>query len=84
MPNYFIRKIDHHFLMPQRPLERLARFVEDACRGVERHDFRRGCLVGNLGQEVGNLDEKLRLRLEAILEVESHLAACLHQQAQRR
>lgn len=76
---YFIRKIDSHFLDTKlAPLDRIANFVDDACRGVERYDFSRGCLVGNLGQEVSHLDETLRLRLEAILQDwECRLAACL-------
>lgn len=76
---YFARKLDRHLLnQEQAPLIRLAAFVDDACRGVERHDFRRGCLVGNLGQEVSVLDELLRQRLEAILvDWEKRLAACL-------
>lgn len=76
---YFARKLDRHFGKQElAPLARLASFVDDACRGVERHDFARGCLVGNLGQEVGVLDETLRLRLEAILvDWERRLAGCL-------
>jgi AcrR family transcriptional regulator len=64
---YFARKLKQHFHNPLlTPLARLAAFVDDACHGVERHAFKRGCLVGNLGQEVSALDERLRLRLEAI------------------
>ncbi|WP_291989874.1 TetR/AcrR family transcriptional regulator [Candidatus Accumulibacter sp. ACC007] len=76
---YFARKLKQHFDNPLlTPLTRLAAFVDDACRGVERHAFSRGCLVGNLGQEVSALDESLRLRLEAVLcDWERALAACL-------
>lgn len=51
----------------QPPLVRLAAFVDSACRGMERFDFKRGCLIGNLGQEVVQLEPALRLRLEQIL-----------------
>jgi len=76
---YFARKLKQHFDNPLlTPLTRLAAFVDDACRGVEKHAFTRGCLVGNLGQEVSALDESLRLRLEAVLaDWERALAACL-------
>ena len=76
---YFARKLKLHFHNPLlTPLARLAAFVDDACRGVERHAFTRGCLVGNLGQEVSALDERLRLRLEAIFsDWEQALADCL-------
>jgi AcrR family transcriptional regulator len=61
---YFARKLDRHFQNEDLShLARLAAFVDDACHGVQKHDFTRGCLVGNLGQEVNCLDEKLRLRL---------------------
>ena len=62
------------------PLARLAAFVDDACLGVEHHQFTRGCLVGNLGQEVACLSEALRFRLEAILQAwEQVLSVCLSQ-----
>lgn len=78
--DYFARKLDRHFLdTAQPPLARLQAFVDDACHGVERHDFSRGCLVGNLGQEVSALDDSLRLRLEAIFkDWEERLSACLN------
>lgn len=76
---YFARKLDRHFgNQALTPLARLSVFVDDACRGIERHQFTRGCLVGNLGQEVSVLDETLRLRLEAIFaDWERRLADCL-------
>lgn len=76
---YFAKKLDRHFGNPALPpLERLSTFIADACAGMQRHDFRRGCLVGNLGQEVSGLDEPLRQRLEAVfLDWERRLAACL-------
>lgn len=76
---YFARKLKRHFSNEAlTPLARLSAFVDDACGGMERHHYTRGCLVGNLGQEVNVLDETLRLRLEAILvDWERRLAACL-------
>lgn len=77
--DYFARKLDRHFLdtaLP--PLARIAAFVADAERGMARHQFRRGCLVGNLGQEMSALSEPFRLRLEAVFQDwEARLAACL-------
>ncbi|UCV12683.1 TetR/AcrR family transcriptional regulator [Dechloromonas denitrificans] len=77
--DYFADKLDRHFLdVTRSPLARLAAFVDDACHGVARHDFCRGCLVGNLGQEVSTLDDKLRRRLEAIFnDWEQRLGTCL-------
>jgi hypothetical protein len=45
---------------------------------MTRYAFQRGCLVGNLGQEVVQLSPELRLRLEQILlDWEALLARCL-------
>jgi TetR/AcrR family transcriptional repressor of nem operon len=76
---YFQRKLQRHFddtTLP--PLRRLQGFVDDACSGVARHHFQRGCLVGNLGQEVSQLSEAQRQQLEAIFtRWEQLLAQCL-------
>lgn len=77
--DYFARKLDRSLLAPERaPLARIAAFVADASEGMRRFDFRRGCLVGNLGQEMGALNDAYRERLDAVLrDWESRLAACL-------
>ncbi|MBO1758908.1 MULTISPECIES: TetR/AcrR family transcriptional regulator [Micrococcales] len=76
---YFARKLDRWLLEEgPSPLERLARFVNDAKAGMVRHDFERGCLVGNLGQEVSTLPEGYREALEDVLrDWERRVAACL-------
>ena len=62
------------------PLERLAAFVEEAQRGMARHRFQRGCLIGNLGQEVGVLGETFRGRLESVLLAwQARTAVCLRE-----
>ncbi len=61
---YFARKLDRWFLDAQvPPLVRIERFIADAVDGMARFDFTRGCLVGNLGQEMGALPESFRARL---------------------
>ena len=77
---YFCRKLDRHLLDEGRaPLERISEFVSDACNGLERFDFRRGCLVGNLGQEISTLPRAYRARLTEVLNGwEQRVAACLH------
>ena len=50
----------------QAPLQRLRRRMDEARHGMARHGFRRGCLVGNLSQELGPHDEVLRERLQAV------------------
>ncbi len=48
------------------PLQRMRLWMDEARRGMARHGFRRGCLVGNLSQELGPHDQVLRERLQAV------------------
>jgi len=77
--DYFANKLDRWLLAENvPPLQRLANFVSDAKAGMLKHQFRRGCLVGNLGQEVQVLPESFRLQLENILlDWQHRLATCL-------
>ncbi|MBO1360983.1 TetR/AcrR family transcriptional regulator [Acetobacter sacchari] len=60
------------------PLRRVENFVADAAAGMTRHDFRRGCLIGNLTQEFSSVPESLQLALQNVMrEWERRLAACL-------
>ena len=62
--NYFAHKLDACLLdISYSPLTRISNFVEDAKVGMIRHQFKRGCLVGNLGQEVELLPESFRQQL---------------------
>jgi TetR/AcrR family transcriptional regulator, transcriptional repressor for nem operon len=78
---YFASKLDRHLLNTElTPLRRIEAFVADAKRGMARHDFRRGCLVGNLGQEVGNLPEAYRQWLrETLDDWQQRLSRCLEE-----
>jgi TetR/AcrR family transcriptional repressor of nem operon len=47
---------------------------------MRRYDFKRGCLVGNLGQEMGVLPEGYRARLRQVLaDWEARTTRCLRQ-----
>jgi TetR/AcrR family transcriptional repressor of nem operon len=61
---YFARRLDS-FLLNESfgPLDRLRAFTLDAQAAMQRHDYKRGCLVGNLSQEMGSLPESFRTRL---------------------
>jgi len=76
---YFARKLDRCFLAEQpTPLQRLVNFVEEAKAGMARYQFRRGCLVGNLGQEVLVLPDSFRAQLDSVLrDWEQRLQTCL-------
>ena len=66
------------------PLTRLRNFVAEAERGMAKFEFQRGCLIGNLGQELGGLDDKYRQQLEAVLlSWQRVTAACLRAAAAR-
>jgi len=59
--NYFAKKLDSCLLDSETsPLKRLSNYVESAKRGMIRYEFKRGCLIGNLGQEVELLPESFR------------------------
>jgi TetR/AcrR family transcriptional repressor of nem operon len=76
---YFRRKLERRLLDGSCPaLDRLRAFVEDAKAGMARHEFARGCLVGNLGQEIGALPPDYRKHLADILQAwQDRVADCL-------
>lgn len=75
---YFSQRLDRWLLDETlTPLERLVGFVQNAKVGMARHEYRRGCLVGNLGQEVSMLPSGFRETLEAIfLDWQARLSVC--------
>ncbi|MFM0336925.1 acrylate utilization transcriptional regulator AcuR [Paraburkholderia fungorum] len=81
---YFARKLDRILGNANRsPLQRMHDFTADAEAGMRRYGFRRGCLVGNLGQEMGALPEGYRDRLRRVFDDwEGRTAKCL-QEAQQ-
>jgi TetR/AcrR family transcriptional repressor of nem operon len=61
---YFARKLDKCYDNNFRtPLERISDFMLEARQNLARFDFSRGCLVGNLGQEMAVLPGAYRQRL---------------------
>jgi TetR/AcrR family transcriptional regulator, transcriptional repressor for nem operon len=77
--DYFVRKLDQFLLDDsQTPLRRIDAFCLDAERGMERFGFRRGCLVGNLGQEMNTLPEAFRTQLtDVLLDWQARTERCL-------
>lgn len=76
---YFCGKLDNILLNEDRtPLQRLHDFVDDAKEGMRRYEFSRGCLVGNLGQEMGALPASYRnLLIQVFLDWQLRTATCL-------
>jgi len=77
--NYFANKLDTYLLNESYPpLTRISNFVEGAKIGMSHHQFKRGCLVGNLGQEVDLLPQSFRQQLiDIFLCWQNRLANCL-------
>jgi TetR/AcrR family transcriptional regulator, transcriptional repressor for nem operon len=77
--DYFIRKLDQFLLDDSlTPLQRIDAFCQDAERGMARFDFRRGCLVGNLGQEMNALPQAFRAQVtEVLMDWQARLERCL-------
>jgi TetR/AcrR family transcriptional repressor of nem operon len=79
--SYFANKLDL-FLLDKSlsPLQRLAAFAADARSGMARYEFRRGCLIGNLGQEMGALPQAFRGQLVAVFcDWQSRVGNCLEE-----
>jgi len=76
---YYAKKMDRIFDdTSQTPLQRLVNFTVNAKNGMVKFDFKRGCLIGNLGQELAALDTQFRERLEGVLvSWEKRVAMCL-------
>lgn len=78
---YYAKKMDRIFNdYSQSPLQRLVNFTVNAKNGMVKFDFKRGCLIGNLGQELAALDTQFRERLEGVLlSWEKRVADCLRE-----
>lgn len=76
---YFANKLDAYLLDETvAPLVRLSNFVDGAKAGMARHNFKRGCLIGNLGQEVDSLPEGFRQQLvNVFFSWQQRVAGCL-------
>lgn len=76
---YFAGLIDRALADESRaPIDRLRLFMDNAEQGMARHEFRRGCLIGNLGQEMGALPEELRAALiDVLADWQARTAKCI-------
>lgn len=59
----------------QQPLSGFHAFVADAISGIEKYQFQRGCLIGNLGQELNTLPPSFRSQLAGVFSQWSDLLA---------
>lgn len=82
--NYFSRKLERILDdQTKSPIERLKAFMNEATRGVMRYEFKRGCLIGNLGQEMASLEEGFRIALlDVIRDWRDRIEACIEEAKQ--
>ena len=78
---FFEHKLDRYLLDESlAPLQRIQAFIDDAVAGMARFDYKRGCLIGNLGQEMGSLPEVFRAQIRQVfLNWQQKLQHCLLQ-----
>jgi TetR/AcrR family transcriptional regulator, transcriptional repressor for nem operon len=60
------------------PLKRLRAFFESGLARIGSNECKRGCLIGDLGQELAHQNETFRKRLEEVFDAwKAEIAACL-------
>ena len=60
------------------PMERLDRFFTESARFYEHNRFAGGCPIGNMSQEMSNISEPIRLRLQAaFLRIRTAMQQCI-------
>jgi TetR/AcrR family transcriptional regulator, transcriptional repressor for nem operon len=77
--SFFEHKLKKHLhTQSSGPMERMDSFINDACDGMKKYNFTRGCLVGNMMQESPGLPPSFIKQLQSIIESWQELvAACL-------
>ena len=81
----FERRLDT-FLSDEEvtPLNRIRNFLETGLARVTQNQCTKGCLIGNLGQEMADLNERFRTRLDEVFNNwKERFAACLAEAQQR-
>ncbi len=82
---FYAQKMALLFDNPERtPLQRLQDFVDDGKVGLAKYDFKRGCLIGNMGQELAALNDEFRERLEQVMQAWEARVTALFQLALER
>lgn len=64
----------------ETPLQRIDNFIAGAINWIKKHEFKRGCLIGNVGQEAGSLDLSFSSKLDNVFQGwQNRIAACLEE-----
>lgn len=77
--DFFINKLKFYLEQPEVPaLERIVNFTQSAIAGMQKYDYKRGCLVGNLNQELNHLSDDFKTRLmQSYSDWQQQLKQCL-------
>jgi TetR/AcrR family transcriptional repressor of nem operon len=87
--NHFAERYDQRlitFLADEEvtPLNRIRNYLESGLMRLEQNLCAKGCLIGNLGQELADSNERFRSRLDEIFNSwKGHFSVCLRE-AQKR
>ncbi len=83
--SYFIAKLSHYLEQQNTPpLERIVNFTQSAIKGMSKYDYKRGCLVGNLNQELNHLSDEFKDRLmKSYTSWQIQIEKCLNQAKQQ-
>ncbi|MBL7002722.1 MAG: TetR/AcrR family transcriptional regulator [Gammaproteobacteria bacterium] len=81
---FFTHKLNKHLNKQSTllPIQRLNAFLDDAKNGMERYHYKRGCLIGNLGQEMSALPQSFREQLKTVFEDWQSIIEALLKEAQ--
>ena len=80
----YLDRVDRYLKDPGKtPLQRLKGFFDDLMLSFEKNDFKGGCPFGNLSLEMGDLNEKFRVKLKEVFDdIKLKMAACLEEALQ--
>lgn len=83
--DYFITKLKKYLTDSKTPpLERLIHFTQSAIMGMQKYQYKRGCLVGNLNQELNHLSDEFKIRLlQSYVAWQQQVELCLNEAQQQ-
>ncbi|RNT31852.1 TetR family transcriptional regulator [Proteus mirabilis] len=77
--SFFEHKLKKHLHeVSYTPMVRMENFIDDACNGIKKYNYTRGCLIGNMMQESPQLPPSFVNQLQSIIENwQTLVATCL-------
>ena len=72
--SFFVMMMNKHFLVPDiSGKQKLRNFFDDRLSVMKNDNFEGGCPIGNLSQEMGDLNEAMRFELKTSLETMANM-----------